>query len=330
MITRPTVSVVIPTYNEEAHLARTLESIGRQTYRGIVEVLVADGQSTDETRMIARRFSSVEVVDNPGRIQSAGLNCALARVRGDIVVRVDGHCVLADDYIERCVEALAETGAAMVGGGMTPTPTEKGGASVQRGIAAAMASRVGAGPARFHVGGPAGWVDTVYLGAYRAADARAIGGYAEDVGVNEDAEFAMRMRRRGGIWYDPEIRSTYVPRASYRALTKQFFRYGRSRVQTLQRHPDQVKLRQLAAPALVLGLLSTRRRPVAATYGALVLARASYELGRDPEGAAALAVALPVMHLSWGVGFLYGLLTPSTSRNFTPMNECQRLREPWR
>ena len=61
------------------------------------------------------------------------------------------------------------------------------------------------------------------------------------------------------------------------------------------------------APALVLGLLSSRRREVAIAYGVLVLSRALYELGTDPEAAAGLALALPVMHLSWGVGFLGGL-----------------------
>jgi hypothetical protein len=174
-----------------------------------------------------------------------------------------------------------------------------------------MGSRVGAGPARFHVAGAtAGWVDTVYLGAYRAADARAVGGYADDMAINEDAEFAIRMRSHGGIWFDPRIRSTYTPRSTFSSLARQFYRYGQGRATTARRHPRQVRPRQLVAPALVLGLLSTRRREVAAAYAALVVARATLELGRDPEGAAALAVALPVMHLSWGIGFLRGLLSP--------------------
>ncbi|HEY3672414.1 MAG TPA: glycosyltransferase family 2 protein [Acidimicrobiia bacterium] len=309
MTHRPSVSVVIPTYNEQQHLARTLASVLRQTYPNIVEVLVADGLSTDDTRDIARTFPGVVVVDNPERIQSAGLNHALARVRGEIVVRVDGHCVLADDYVEACVDALEDTGAVMVGGGMDPDRSTDRTPVAQRGIAAAMASRVGAGPARFHVGGPAGWVDTVYLGAFRAADARAVGGYARDLAVNEDAEFAIRMSSRGGIWFEPGIRSTYVSRSTFSSLARQFYRYGRGRAATVRRHPAHVRPRQLVAPVLVLGLLSPRRREVAAAYGAIVLVRALYELGKDPEAAPGLAVALPVMHLSWGLGFLRGLAT---------------------
>ena len=266
MTRHPTVTVVIPTFNEEQHLRATLDSVAAQTYPAIVEILVADGRSTDQTRDIALEFTGVRVVDNPARAQSAGLNRALDAAEGEIIVRVDGHCVLADDYVERCVEALEGTGAAMVGGAMTPAPDVALASATQRGIATAMASRLGAGPARFHVGGKPGWVDTVYLGAFRTQAARAVGGYAEDVGVNEDAEFAIRMRAHGGIWFEPRIRSVYAPRSTVASLGRQFYRYGRSRALTARRHPRQVRLRQLAAPALVLGMLSGRRRQIAVAY----------------------------------------------------------------
>ena len=145
---------------------------------------MVDGRSTDDTRARATGYPRVRVLDNPARMQSAALNIGLHNAVGDIIVRVDGHCVIEPDYVARCVEALEQTGAAMVGGAMAPDASTP----VQEGIAAAMASRFGAGPARFHVGGDPGWVDTVYLGAYRRAAALAIGGYATDVGVNEDAE----------------------------------------------------------------------------------------------------------------------------------------------
>jgi succinoglycan biosynthesis protein ExoA len=128
--------------------------------------------------------------------------------------------------------------------------------------------------------------------------------------VNEDAEFAIRMRRRGGIWFDPRIRSTYTPRSTFPSLARQFYRYGQGRATTARRHPREVRPRQLVAPVLVLGLLSGRRRQVAAAYAALVLARAACEFGRGRETVPALAVALPVMHLSWGIGFLGGLVNP--------------------
>lgn len=303
MTREPTVSIVVPTYNEEAHLRATLDSIAAQTYPHVVEVLVADGRSTDETRAVAASYDGVRIVDNPARIQAAGLNRALEVAKGEVVVRVDGHCVLAEDYVERCVAALHESGAAMVGGAMTPTA----GGGVQRAVAGAMASPAGAGPARFHTGGRPGWVDTVYLGAYHLADAREVGGYAEDVGVNEDSEFAIRLGARGGVWFDPSIRSTYTPRADVRGVVRQFFRYGLSRAATVRRHPGALRARQLVAPALVIGLCSPWRRGVGAVYGVVVLAEAVRKLPEGSGVAAATAVVVPAMHVSWGVGFLAGM-----------------------
>ena len=304
-MTQPTVTVAIPVLNEEHHIDACLDAVAAQTYPGIVEVLVVDGGSTDTTRaLVLARDGDVRLLHNPRRIQAAALNVALAEAAGDITVRVDGHCIIAPDYVARCVEALEETGAAMVGGAMTP----QGSGWLQEGIAAAMTSPAGVGPARFHVGGQPGWVDTVYLGAYPTALARRVGGYQEDVGVNEDAELAFRMQPHGGIWFDPAIRSTYAPRASIRAVVRQFYRYGRSRAATVRRHPDALAPRQLAAPLLLLGLVSPWRKPVAAAYGAVVLAAAGRQLARRPRSAAGFTLALPAMHLPWAAGFLAGVV----------------------
>ena len=297
----PTVTVAIPVLDEEAHLGACLDAIEAQTYSGIVEVLVIDGGSSDRSVEIARQHQMVRVLDNPRRIQSAALNRALDEAAGEILVRVDGHCVIAADYVERCVAALDATGAAIVGGGMTPVAN----GAMQEAIAAAMGSRIGAGPARFHSSGDAGWVDTVYLGAYRVADAVAVGGYAADMSINEDAEFAIRLAPRGGVWFDPTIRSTYIPRSSLAAVARQFYRYGRGRAVTVRRHPASLSPRQLAAPALVLGILSPWRRPVLGAYAAVV---AGWSFAGRSDRPARAGLVLPAMHVPWGVGFLTGLV----------------------
>jgi glycosyltransferase involved in cell wall biosynthesis len=316
----PTVTVAVPVLDEERHLRATLASIAAQTYPFVVEVLVVDGGSRDRTREIACSYPLVRVIDNPRRIQAAALNIALHEARGAIFVRVDGHCVLEPDYIERCVASLAKSGAALVGGGMTP----EGDDELQRGIATAMASRFGAGPARFHTGGAAGWVDTVYLGAFPVDLARRVGGYAEDVGVNEDAELAIRLGRLGGVFYDPAIRSRYAPRSDVAALARQFFRYGRSRARTVRRHPESLKPRQLAAPVLVLALASPWRLRLLAGYAAGIAACTLAETARDRRSAAGYAASLPTMHLSWGAGFLTGLVYQNTR----PPSWCNRPSTP--
>jgi glycosyltransferase involved in cell wall biosynthesis len=298
------VSVLIPTYNEEEHLERCLASIEEQT-SAVDEVFVVDGGSVDRTREIARQHARVIVLDNPRRMQAAALNIGLAAATGEVIVRVDGHCVLERDYVERAVEALRSSGAAVVGGAMQPV----GRTRIERAIAAAMTSPFGAGPARFHVGGSPGWVDTVYLGAFRSEVLRDAGGWAEDVGVNEDAELAHRLRDRGGVWFDPALRSQYMPRSSLRSLCRQFFRYGRSRAATVRRHPSSLAVRQLAAPALVVGLMSPRRRAVAMVYGGIVAVACTRACRREVDVAVPFAVALPLMHVSWGTGFLLGAIT---------------------
>lgn len=306
-MTEITVTVAVPVLNEALHLHACLDAIGRQTHPHVVEVLVVDGGSTDATREIAANHPNVRVLDNPQRVQSAALNLAIEAALGDVIVRVDGHCIIADDYVERCVEALEATGAAIVGGPMIPVATGR----TQTAIAAAMSSPIGAGPARFHHATEPGWTDTVYLGAYWAETARSIGGYATDVGVNEDAEFAHRLRDHGGVWFDPSIRSTYTPRSDLRSVARQFYRYGRSRATTVRRHPESLAPRQLVAPALVLGLLSPWRRPVAASYLTLLAAWSASGRGRRPRWAGAV---LPMMHVPWGVGFLIGVFAgPSRS-----------------
>jgi len=317
-VTSGTVTIAIPVLDEEAHIERCLDAVDRQTYPEVVEVLVLDGGSTDGTVRIAETHPRVRVLANPRRIQSAALNLALAEAKGEFFLRVDGHCEIAEDYVESCVSALQRTGAPMVGGAMDPVATN---GLLHRGIAAAMASRLGAGPARFHRGGRAGWVDTVYLGAYRTDDALAIGGYAEDQEVNEDAEFAHRMSRNGSVWFDPSIRSTYTPRSSLVALARQFWRYGQGRARTVRKHPRSLSPRQLAAPLLVVGLLSPWRRRVLACYAAVVAVRAGLEARSDLDAVPGFAVSLPTMHLAWGAGFLAGLLPVRASLRTGPARD---------
>ena len=114
----PTVSIILPVLNEEAQLERCLRAVAEQSYPSIIEVVVADGGSTDGTRSVVSKFAKVRVVDNPRRIRPAGLNAAIAAASGDIIVRVDARTALAPDYVERCVSALERSGAAIVGGQM--------------------------------------------------------------------------------------------------------------------------------------------------------------------------------------------------------------------
>ena len=308
----PTVSIILPVLNEETQLGRCLRSVAEQTYPAVAEILVADGGSTDNTRSVAEDFPKVSVVDNPRRIRPSGLNAAIAAASGDIIVRVDARTALVPDYVERCVEAIQRSGAAIVGGQMRYEAND----AAQRGIVAAMTSRLGAGPAVFRrEGGEPRFVDTVYLGAFRSETIRRLGGYDEWSGGNEDAELAWRAQPYGGVYLDPSIKSYYLGRDGLGPLASQFYRYGRNRARTIRKHPASVSLRQLAVPALLLGIASPWRRPVLATYLAGVLGRGALELSRDPAAAPMLVAAFPTMHAAWGLGFVRGMLTRMGARD---------------
>lgn len=305
---RPTVSVGLPTLNEEHHIAGCLDAVVAQSYEGVIEVLVADGGSTDRTREIVTRYPDerVRLLKNPRRIRPAGLNVAIGAATGEIFVRVDARTALAGDYIERCVDALELTGAAIVGGPMRFTASS----ARERGIRRAMMSRLGAGPAEFRrEGGEGRYVDTVYLGAYRLVTVQALGGYDEWFGGNEDAELAFRAQQAGGVYLDPAISSTYAVREGFGPLWRQFRRYGRNRAITTRKHPSSLSPRQLAVPALVVGVLSPWRGPVVFLYAGAVIARALAEAVEEgsTEGLV-MAGALPTMHAAWAAGYFEGIV----------------------
>jgi len=301
----PTVSIILPVLNEDAQLERCLRAVAEQSYPSIIEVVVADGGSTDGTRAVVSKFAKVRVVDNPRRIRPAGLNTAIAAASGDIIVRVDARTALAFDYVERCVSDLERSGAAIVGGQMRYEADD----ARQRGIVAAMTSRLGAGPAAFRrEGGEPRYVDTVYLGAFRASTIREIGGYDEWSGGNEDAELAWRAQRFGGVYLDPSIMSYYLGRDGLGSLARQFYRYGHNRARTIRKHPGSLSWRQLAVPALFVGIASPWRRQVLAAYAAIVFGRGALEITRDPPTVPTLLAAFPTMHAAWGLGFVRGIV----------------------
>lgn len=311
----PSVSVVIPVRNEAGSIGAALASIRSQSYPGRLEVVVADGASTDGTAEVVHGLGdpAIRVVDNPDGTTPAGLNAAIAASIGDVVVRCDAHSELPAGYIEHAVRTLLETGADNVGG----VQAAKGIAPIQRAIAYAMSSKVGVGDAAFHYGGEAGPTDTVYLGVFRRAALDRVGGFDESLARNQDYELNVRIRDTGGtVWFDPGLAVTYRPRDSLGALGRQFWDYGRWKRKVLAKHPGSLRWRQTVPPAFVVSLagsvvLLAARNPlgwiVPGAYAALTGAVAVTETVRRRDGAALfMPAALATMHASWGAGFLRG------------------------
>ncbi len=324
--TLPFVSIIMPVRNEATFIARSLGAVLAQDYPADrLEVLIADGMSTDDTRVIIRQLAAqhpqvpVRVIDNPGKIVPTGFNAALAQARGDVIVRIDGHCEIAPDYVSRCVIHLLEDGVDGVGGpirtvGVTPLSAT---------IALAMSSSFGVGNSAFRtVKDKAMFVDTIAFPAYTRVTVEKAGLLDEELVRNQDDEYNYRLRKLGAwLLLAPDVKATYYSRNSLRSLWRQYYQYGFYKVRVLQKHPHQMRLRQFVPPAFVatvLGgaLLSPFSRIVRRLWGLTVSAYvvanlfASWRIARKTgyEHLWRLPVVFFILHFSYGLGFLRGLI----------------------
>ncbi len=322
----PGVSVVMPVLNEERHLGAAVAGVLAQEYAGELEVVLAVGPSRDRTRAIADAIAAedprVRVVDNPAARTPHALNLAIDAARHDVIVRVDGHGMLADGYVRRAVELLEETGAANVGGVMDA----QGSTPFEEAVAAAYTTKLGLGGSAFHLAeSQAGPAETVFLGVFRREALRAVGGFDESMHRAQDWELNHRLLASGRlIWFSPELRVTYRPRSSTKALAKQMYDTGKWRREVIRRYPDTASVRYLAPPVATLAIAVGTAAGLAGSlsgsrllrlgwaapggYAAVVLGGSAVTARSMSDAARVrLPLVLAVTHLSWGAGFLVGL-----------------------
>jgi succinoglycan biosynthesis protein ExoA len=313
------IAAIIPTLNEADHIGALLHRLLSDGADDLVEILVADGGSTDGTREIvaeaARADPRVRLQDNPDRIQAAGVNRAAlaADPRATVLVRVDAHAGYPAGYLRRLQDVLNTTQADSV----VVRLHTRGEGCFQKAVAAASNSGLGTGGAAHRVGGVSRWIDHGHHAAFRRESFTAIGGYDPQFRSNEDAELDVRLRRNGGrIWFASDIQVDYYPRSSPSALMHQYFRYGEGRAANLLKNGERLRPRQAAPPALVVVLLlALAGAPVApwtlalpaAYFGASVLAASAMAIRAKEPCLLGVGAALPIMHLAWGAGFLLAL-----------------------
>ncbi len=324
----PSVSIIIPCYNEQETITKLLDAIYVQTYPRLdLEVVIADGLSTDATRLRIADFINahpdlhIAVIENPRRNIPAALNCALAEAQGEILVRLDAHSMPHKDYIERCVADLQAGLGENVGGVWEIQP----GADtwIARSIAVAASHPLGVGDALYRRAEKAAEVDTVPFGSFKRELLALVGFFDETLLTNEDYEFNARIRKSGGrIWLNPAIRSIYIARANLPALAKQYARYGFWKWRMLQRYPETLRWRQGLPPLFVLSLIAgvilAFFSPILGILFAaecliymLVLCAAALQAARLQKKAyllIGLPLAIATMHITWGSGFLWSMI----------------------
>ena len=330
----PFISIIMPIRNEASFIDQSLNAVLRQDYPADrMEVLVVDGMSTDGTREMVKKIiaqSSTEekpaptsdkngilirLLDNPEQIVPTALNIGLRQARGEIIIRVDGHCEIATDYINRCLVALHRIGADCAGG---PIRTISEG-WIGRAIAKATSSPFGVGNARFRYTKCSGWVDTVSFGAYRRDVFDRIGLFDEELKRNQDDEFNYRLLQSGRrIWLDINIHSVYYSRGTIKNLCRQYFEYGMYKVRVIQKRGAVPSIRHLVPGGFVLAVAASVILalflhnpmwlvPVLGLYLLVNVLVSLWTARRNPRIAFILPVAFLCVHVSYGLGFLWGI-----------------------
>ncbi|MBI5954330.1 MAG: glycosyltransferase family 2 protein [Chloroflexi bacterium] len=321
----PSVSVIVPCYNEEKTIRHLLEAIQGQTYPlGLMELVISDGFSTDHTREVIAGFQkehpdlTVRVVGNSARTIPSGLNQAIRESKGEIIVRLDAHSMPIPEYVERCV-AAHESGKGDNVGGVWEI---RAGADtwIAKSISLAAAHPLGVGDAMYRLNAKAGAVDTVPFGSFRRSLIDKIGEFDETLLTNEDYEFNTRVRESGGtVWLDPSIRSVYFSRSTLGKLAAQYWRYGFWKLKMLQCYPHTLRWRQALPPLFVFSLFAlivlslfigfARYLLAAQLIGYFfVLTLAGLKLAIEKNTGfllPGLPLAISTMHLAWGAGFLW-------------------------
>lgn len=324
------VSFIMPVLNEREYLEHAVASVLAQVVDGPTELVLALGPSTDGTTQLAHELAArdarIRLVENPAAHIPVGLNAAIRASRHPIIIRVDAHSELSPGYAVRAIRTLERTGAANVGGVMHA----EGRTPFQKAVARLYNSPIGLGGGAYHGGAREGEAESAYLGVMRRSALDEVGLFDETIRRGEDWELNLRIRQAGHkVWFDPELSVTYWPRESWLRLARQFRATGAWRGELVRRYGRSNGIRYFAPPALVVLIA------VAAVLGVLQLAGVvtggvsvilsvvvyipvllyvllvlSVAAWRPTPWAERVwtAVVLPTMHLSWGLGFLGGVL----------------------
>jgi glycosyltransferase involved in cell wall biosynthesis len=320
------VSVVMPCRNEAKNIRSCLESIVRSEFaKDHLELLVVDGQSDDGSREIILEFCNrhpwINLLDNVRQITPVALNIGIRCAKGQIVIRMDAHTIYPANYISTLVGWLLSSKADNVGGICIVQPANQ--TPKAHAIAFALSHPWGVGNAHFRIGAAEPkWVDTVPFGCYRRDVFDRIGLFNEALIRNQDDELNHRLIKQGGrILLVPEIMSFYTARESLRKLWVMYYQYGYFKPLAARSIGAVMTARQLVPSAFVMSLaLAASLAPwstmMAALCKIMVGAYAALDLGislsathrRSLRCALWSVVVFPVLHMSYGLGYLKGIL----------------------
>jgi len=315
------VSYILPIKNECNYISGTLNAILNQNSPIDYEIIISDGGSTDGTLQIINNFISnnpnIRLIHNPKQIVSAGFNLALNEAIGNIIIRVDGHCEIPNNYLDKCIQLLKSKDVDIVGGCIKTIST----GLIGKSIALAQSSWFGVGSVKFRKIGVdvAGYVDSLAFGAHSRKIFAEIGGYDEEMVCNQDDEFNFRAIQAGKkIWIDPTIKTKYYSRSSYSRLFKQYFNYGYFKIRSIQKRKQIISMRHLVPSLFFVSLLSTIcyglyiNNPIISTivfFPYLVCnIFSSIFVSPSVQIIPSIFISYWVLHIGYGLGLIWGFI----------------------
>lgn len=316
----PRISVLVAVRNESRHIAATLQTLVDQDCPSEwLEVLVLDGESTDETVVIARSFqdrmAGLRIVPNPRVLSAAAWNIGLAEAKAPVVLILSGHVALPPDFIRFMLSQLTAD-VAGVGGRAVPVGID----ARSELIALAFTSPLGNGGASFMQDGEPRAVETIAFGCYWRDRLLAVGGFDERIVRGQDWDLNLRLRAAGLVlWCAPKMVVRYSTRSDYSALWRRQYLAGlwkpyihrKNRKPFLLRHWIPGLFVALLALSSMAGLWWPPAWLITASMLGLHMAASFWQTQRlgIPWGEAhSFWIAMWIIHTSYGIGFCFGLL----------------------
>lgn len=307
------LSVVIPVFNEMKYIRPLLDSL---LFSDNVEkeIFLADGGSTDGTidviNAYAEKYPNVHLVHNEKKFVSFGFNKVFPLAKGKYITLMGAHALYPDNFFPNGIKYLEANECDAVGGPMhqdSKSPTGKA-------IAYAMSSKFGVGDTEFRTEKKKMYVDSVAFAIYRKSVFDDIGLLDVKLIRNQDDELHYRLNAAGyKMLMVPEMEYTYYVRDTLKGLFKQYYQYGLYKPMVLKKIKEGIRLRHLVPAFFCLYLFSL---PLAILYTVWLLplllyfvlaCTMAFKASLSFSQRLTVLMAFPVLHLSYGLGFLRGL-----------------------
>ncbi len=320
------LSIGIVAYNEEKFLPGLLEDVKRQKYpHEKMEILLIDSCSTDKTRQIMEEFQaqnkdfcSVQVLNNPKKIQAAGWNVAIQNFTGDALARIDAHTKLTPEYSMFVMEDLQA--GEMVAGGIRPCLIENK-TDWAEVLLQVENSLFGSSANSTRRSQEKTYVKSMFHATYRREVLETVGLFNESLLRTEDNEFHYRIRKAGyQLCYDPRIVSFQYARCNLKQMMKQKYANGNWIGLTFPVCPGCISVYHLVPAAFVLAIFVTTFLAKKGIWQFSALMWSLYALFALAGTAKAVTqkgfkwqhLLMPLLflllHVAYGLGTLVGLL----------------------